>query len=351
MLDVEKAFDDWINELRKNYYLDKKDILELRDHFVDEVEDLVNERNISVEEAFQIAITNIGSLGELGKEYEKVNNTSFKTILGFIKRNSMKLSLSVVIVGLFTLLIIICMNASFLPHNHTTNSVSKWRKIGMGYDFNLLNNIIFPWQDINEEVWGSKESPMPTKPLFWTDIYVSFTENKFFDIDSEIINMYHISKLTSSNSNYTEYTKFTSVINSDGDSMYEYYAVIDDNGCIWIDEDGKFNYSNIIDKSNIENIKKLNSLNYNINDIYNYFTKLNSIDQNNTLGPYKIGDRVILKPYIYEDLDVVKTFKIGMIKDNDEYYLLLFEIPMQKEQKSIFEYYIDKLKFIKPKKT
>ena len=336
MLDVEKAFNDWVIELRKNYYLYKKDILELRDHFIDEVEDLVNERKISIEEAIQIAITNIGNLGELGKEYEKVNKDSFKTILGFIKRNSMKITLSVIIIGLIAILIIISMNANFLlPHRGVIIHFDGHK---VGYNFfpdkrihdKLPDGIIFPWQKSkDEEVWGRKECPMPAEPVCW---YIFETYDLINDTFTIKDWYYRISP-----------TRLRE----------DYYAVIDNNGEIWFDPDGVFNNSTKLSTLEIHELKpkqnsKTISIAYSNNDIFDFLNKVDNIPQNNTLGPYKVGDIVLFtfENDAYNKISSEKRhlYKIGLFKMNKEQYdILLVNIPVQINEKSIFNYYIEKL--------
>jgi len=145
--------------------------------------------------------------------------------------------------------------SALVENRQATFVAVRWVPVGLTREGeNIANGSDFPWQRRGEEVWGRSGYPMPkagasrpatsqqeAEPVFYTEFYID-------------------------------------VIASGGDSQLKghYYAVMDNSGQIWIDQDGRFHDSR-------ESKTAPERCNKNVN-------RVDVIPSNNTFGPYVLGD-------------------------------------------------------------
>lgn len=75
MFQLDKAIKKWYGQFKTNFIYDQSDLLELKDHLVNEIDNLTNS-GLSEEEAFFIATNRLGDKEKLNKEFSKVNHNN-----------------------------------------------------------------------------------------------------------------------------------------------------------------------------------------------------------------------------------------------------------------------------------
>lgn len=72
MFQLDQAIKKWNEQFKTNFVYAQSDLLELKDHLINEIDNLTNS-GLSEEEAFFIATNRIGDKEKLNKEFSKVN--------------------------------------------------------------------------------------------------------------------------------------------------------------------------------------------------------------------------------------------------------------------------------------
>jgi hypothetical protein len=98
MQSLTKLISSWRKWLNRNQTFQKKELDELEDHLMEEIDYLVKRENLTEEEAFHKAMMDVGKRAVLDKDFLKVKSSPFK-ILHWIRMNSWSIGVSLLILA------------------------------------------------------------------------------------------------------------------------------------------------------------------------------------------------------------------------------------------------------------
>jgi hypothetical protein len=163
---INKLISSWRKWLNRNQTFQKKELDELEDHLIEEIDYLVKRENLSEEEAFQKAMMDVGKREVLDKDFQKARGFSLLWIKNWYKQYAFPLFVcSLLIISLFVTDLI------FTSTHFITETINKTAIVS------VLKPIVensFSEEDGNtiKISWGSKEFPMKTKPVLGCYIYL-----------------------------------------------------------------------------------------------------------------------------------------------------------------------------------
>jgi len=171
MPNLSKLISSWRKWLNRNQTFDKKELDEMEDHLIEEIDYLVQRENLTEEEAFHKATMDMGKRDVLDKDYKKSRILSLHTIKNWFHRYAFLM----VIFSIFIITFLVV--DSLFALNHFTTE-----KVFGTFVANMLHPIsdnTFSGSDGKEILkiyWGTKENPMPTKPKFGCRNYIQDQE-------------------------------------------------------------------------------------------------------------------------------------------------------------------------------